>query len=118
MCGVICSFVDGLATGKRLFTQQVIPENPRALVCYCHGYSENASWTSLRNAERLAVEAGVAVALIDYPGHGQSDGLSAFVPCFDEVLRDVVLYFDDMREKFPNLRCVHERGAFLPGVHA
>ena len=48
------------------------------------------------------VERGFAVVMIEYEGHGRSDGLITLIPCWNTMVGDVEKYFDEIaRRKFP-----------------
>ena len=112
-------------SGKKLFTHEIVPPSPRGVLCYCHGYSESTSWSSVEDAQRLAKSTNMVVAMIDYPGavasrrpvavhcahqhhhalagHGKSDGLLCYIPDFDDLVTDVGGYFDTVSRRYPGL---------------
>ncbi|XP_010517294.1 PREDICTED: caffeoylshikimate esterase-like isoform X2 [Camelina sativa] len=89
--------------GMKLFTCKWVPakQEPKALVFICHGYAMECSITMNSTARRL-VKAGFAVYGIDYEGHGKSDGLSAYVPNFDQLVDDVSTHYTSICEREEN----------------
>mmetsp|Transcript_51336 Transcript_51336/g.154240 ORF Transcript_51336/g.154240 Transcript_51336/m.154240 type:complete len:358 (-) Transcript_51336:597-1670(-) len=70
----------------------------KAVVCLCHGYGDNVSY--LKRVEyRRYVRAGIAVVMIEYEGHGRSDGLIGMTPRFDSIIDDVSSFFEEVTEK-------------------
>jgi len=48
------------------------------------------------------VKKGLAVVMIEYEGHGRSDGPNALIPCWDTLVGDVHKYFTHITQtKFP-----------------
>ena len=73
----------------------------RAVICFCHGYQDNNSFLKRIEYQRF-VQRGFAVAMIEYEGHGRSDGPNALIPCWENLLKDVQGYFDFITNtKFP-----------------
>lgn len=91
--------------GMALYTHVIEPRDtpPRAVVMHCHGFADNTEWAGYRTAERVCLGGSVAVAMIDYEGHGQSDGLSVLVPSFDQLCRDAASFFQSVKERYPTL---------------
>ncbi|GAV77059.1 LOW QUALITY PROTEIN: Hydrolase_4 domain-containing protein, partial [Cephalotus follicularis] len=89
--------------GLKLFTCKWIPvhQEPKALICLCHGYAMECSITMNSTATRLA-EAGFAVYGIDYEGHGKSAGLGAYVDNFDFIVDDCSRHFSNVCETEEN----------------
>ncbi|XP_010509018.1 PREDICTED: caffeoylshikimate esterase isoform X1 [Camelina sativa] len=96
------SFINN-SRGMKLFTCKWVPakQEPKALVFICHGYAMECSITMNSTARRL-VKAGFAVYGIDYEGHGKSDGLSAYVPNFDQLVDDVSTHYTSICEREEN----------------
>lgn len=70
----------------------------KAVACFCHGYGDNISY--LKRVEyRRYVRAGIAVVMIEYEGHGRSDGLIGMLPRFDGIIDDVSSFFEEITEK-------------------
>ena len=72
------------------------PKSPtpiRGIICLCHGYMDNTSFLKRLEYQRF-VKAGFAVAMIEYEGHGRSDGTNALIGCWDTLVNDVHAYFE------------------------
>ncbi|CAN1227300.1 Caffeoylshikimate esterase [Linum perenne] len=76
--------------GLEIFTKSWLPETPKALVCFCHGYGQAGI------ARKLAL-AGYGVFAMDYPGFGLSEGLHGYIPSFDSLVDDVIEHYDKVR---------------------
>ncbi|KAL7495030.1 hypothetical protein ACHAWT_006507 [Skeletonema menzelii] len=91
--------------GMCLLTSVMKPkhnESVRGVICFCHGYMDNASFLKRVEYQRF-VKKGFAVVMIEYEGHGRSDGPNTFIPCWDTMIGDVEQYFREVTEdKFPN----------------
>jgi len=87
--------------GMCLLTVTIEPAKPsdiKAVACFCHGYGDNASF--LKPVEyRRYVRAGIAVVMIEYEGHGRSDGLIGMTPRFDGMVDDVSSFFEEVTDK-------------------
>jgi alpha-beta hydrolase superfamily lysophospholipase len=71
----------------RLYWQRFTPERPKATVIVLHGGGDHSGrYPGLTAA---LVRAGFQVALVDYRGHGQSDGRRWHVDSFADYLHDV-----------------------------
>ena len=72
----------------------------KAVVCFCHGYCDNASYYKMIEYQRL-VERGIAFVAIEYEGHGRSDGPLALIADWERMIDDVSTYFAQaVRERF------------------
>ncbi|KAH7279066.1 hypothetical protein KP509_37G003900 [Ceratopteris richardii] len=69
-----------------------------------HGYTNDISWTFQNTAIRFAAE-GYAAFTMDIEGHGQSDGLKAFIPDLNLVAEDFYAFFSmhKSEERYKNL---------------
>lgn len=80
-------------------------EEPKAVVFFCHGYGNDASFTNRHNMFSFVKE-GIAVATIEYEGHGLSDGRLNLIYDFDRMVGDVIEYFQDVsKNRFPGKKC-------------
>jgi alpha-beta hydrolase superfamily lysophospholipase len=71
----------------RLFWQRYTPPKARASVLVLHGAGDHGGrYPALTSA---LVRAGFQVALLDFRGHGQSDGRRWYVDAFSDYLHDV-----------------------------
>ncbi|XP_061349508.1 caffeoylshikimate esterase-like [Gastrolobium bilobum] len=89
--------------GLTLFTRSWLPPlttPPRALIFMVHGYGNNISWT-LQATTIFLAQKGFACFALDLEGHGQSQGLKAFVPSVDLVVQDCLSFFTSIK-KDPN----------------
>jgi alpha-beta hydrolase superfamily lysophospholipase len=88
--------------GMVLCTSIMTPKDQpiKAVVCYCHGYTDCASFVMRIQNQRL-VEQGIAVASIEYEGHGRSDGPLGLINDWDKLIDDVSTYFSQAAEQFP-----------------
>lgn len=76
----------------------------RAVILFCHGYSDHASFVKRRENLRLVRE-GFAVVSIEYEGHGRSDGPSALIYDWNQTVTDVVSFFEEtIDQQFAHLR--------------
>jgi acylglycerol lipase len=91
--------------GMCLLTSVMAPKNNqqvRGVICFCHGYMDNVSFLKRVEYQRF-VKKGFAVIMIEYEGHGRSDGISTFIPCWDTLIEDVEQYFREITQtRFPN----------------
>ena len=92
-------------TGKSLFTRSWHPLSPpRGIICMVHGYGNDISWT-FQSTPIFLAQNGFSCFALDLPGHGQSEGLKAFVPNLDEVIDCCISYFNSILKnpEFENL---------------
>lgn len=71
----------------------------RAVVCFCHGYTDHISFAKRIAYQRLC-EAGIAFVGIEYEGHGRSDGPLGLISDWDELIHDVSQYFTQIKTRF------------------
>jgi len=94
--------------GLCLFTSIMRPANNKqvkAVVCFCHGYSDFTSFLMRYEYQRL-VKAGFAVVSLDYEGHGLSDGAFCYIPNWDYVVEDATVFFRECcQREFNGLKC-------------
>lgn len=83
-----------VSSGMLLHTSILTPKKQpiKAVVCFCHGYSDNPSYTRRRELARF-VQHGIAVVMIDFEGHGRSDGTLGLVLDWDRLVDDAGTYF-------------------------
>ncbi|GMI50760.1 hypothetical protein TeGR_g6977 [Tetraparma gracilis] len=65
------------------------PPKPKAVVIFCHGYSDSCTWIKGCTYRQHLVDAGYMLAGLELEGHGRSDGLNAYVPDWEAALADV-----------------------------
>ncbi len=101
--------------GLRLHTESWLPDAPpRAALVIVHGYGEHMG--RYRHVCEYFVAQGYAVYMLDHRGHGQSEGLRAYVDSFDEFLRDLHQFVGSVRAANPSLRLFmlgHSLGALI-----
>ncbi|HVP69137.1 MAG TPA: lysophospholipase [Anaeromyxobacteraceae bacterium] len=82
--------------GLRLYWQRYTPGSPRATVMVLHGAGDHSGrYPGLTDA---LVRAGHEVALLDFRGHGQSDGRRWYVDQFEDYLGDLEAFAASVRE--------------------
>ncbi|KAL3936963.1 MAG: hypothetical protein SGARI_002337 [Bacillariaceae sp.] len=90
----------------------LVPKNQeevKAVICYCHGYIDNPNFTKMPELGYLCQSGGVAIILVEYEGHGQSDGALGLVADFDLLVHYAHLAFQHYLKDFPGKK------AFLMG---
>lgn len=94
--------------GMSLMTNVVTPNNGRpieAVVCFCHGYTDYPTLTRRKELFRL-VRKGIAVIVLEYEGHGRSDGMLGLITDWDKLIDDTTDFFEQTsRQRFPELPC-------------
>ncbi|KAK1378829.1 Caffeoylshikimate esterase [Heracleum sosnowskyi] len=83
--------------GLSLFTRSWTPITtpPRGIICMVHGYGNDISW-SFQGTPIFLAQHGFSCFALDLQGHGQSQGLKAFVPNVDFLVNDCVSYFSSV----------------------
>ncbi len=79
----------------RLFWQSYTPPAARATVAVLHGYGDHSG--RYAGLTRALCAAGLEVALVDFRGHGQSDGRRAHVDAFGDYLDDLDAFLGKVR---------------------
>ncbi len=101
----------------RLYYQRYTPPSPRAAVAVLHGGGDHSGrYAGLTAA---LVRAGFQVALVDFRGHGQSDGRRWYVDTFADYLRDVDAFVARVRAGAPSLPLLvvgHSQGAHIAAL--
>jgi len=104
----------GSTTGVRIYWRRFVPEAPRAAVAVLHGGGDHSGRYAGITAALL--EAGFAVSLLDFRGHGRSSGRRWFVRSFDEYLADLDAFWPRAREGAPGKPAfvvAHSQGALV-----
>jgi hypothetical protein len=82
----------------------MVPRNNQeidAVLCYCHGYTDHASFIKQVEYSRFC-EHKIAVVAIEYEGHGRSDGELGLVYDWNLLIDDVYTFFKQVTsQKFP-----------------
>ncbi|GAX25256.1 hypothetical protein FisN_5Lh338 [Fistulifera solaris] len=83
--------------GMALCTTTMTPKNKpiRAVVCFCHGYTDNVSYMKQIEYQRL-VDEGIAFVAIEYEGHGRSDGSLGLINDWNCLIEDVSSFFQEI----------------------
>lgn len=109
-------FVFDFDRGMQLNTIMMTPSHTdkpiTAVICFCHGYSDNASYTKLIEYQKLVLEGNIAFVAIEYEGHGRSDGLLAYIEDWNVLIDDVTNYFSYVMQHNPLLQ---NKPTFLMG---
>jgi len=102
------------ADGLRLYWQRYTPASPRATVMVLHGAGDHSGrYPGLTDA---LVRAGHEVALLDFRGHGQSDGRRWYVDQFSDYLGDLDVFAAKVRgeaEGRPIFTVAHSQGGHI-----
>lgn len=77
--------------GATIYYQVWRPEQPRALILLAHGLAEHSA--RYQAFAEFFNRHGIAVAALDHPGHGRSDGRPGHIDSFDDYLKT----FDSFR---------------------
>ncbi|CAI0451047.1 unnamed protein product [Linum tenue] len=90
--------------GVEIFTKRWLPETPKAMICFCHGYGDTCSFFFEGIARKFALS-GYGVFAMDYPGFGLSEGLHGYIPSFDTIVDDVIEHYNKVKgdPEFQNL---------------
>ena len=67
----------------------------KAIILICHGFGYHSSGFLSRLAISFA-QLGYAVVMLDYYGHGRSDGLHALVSSVDDIANDLLDHLDNV----------------------
>lgn len=101
--------------GLRIHTESWLPDAPpRAALVVVHGYGEHLG--RYRHVCEYFVGQGYAVYMLDHRGHGQSEGLRAYIDSFDEFLGDLHQFVTAVKAAHPGLKLSmlgHSMGALI-----
>ncbi len=103
----------------RLFWQRFTPPTPRATVAVLHGYCDHSG--RYAGLTRALCAAGLEAALVDFRGHGQSDGRRAHVDLFGDYLDDLDAFLAQVRSASggrPLFVAAHSQGALVAALWA
>jgi alpha-beta hydrolase superfamily lysophospholipase len=88
--------------GNQVFAQSWLPDDQmKGIICLVHGLGEH-SGRYARWAE-LFVQAGYGMLAADLPGHGRTEGRTAYVKSYEALLDMVDLTLLKAEELFPNV---------------
>ena len=103
----------------RLYWQRYTPPAPRATVLVLHGGGDHSGrYPGITTA---LVRAGLEVALVDFRGHGQSDGRRWHVDAFADYLADLDAFVAKVRADGPKgklFAVAHSQGALVTALWA
>jgi alpha-beta hydrolase superfamily lysophospholipase len=100
--------------GTGLYWQRFVPAAPRAAVAVLHGGGDHSG--RYPGLVRALVEAGFAAALLDFRGHGRSDGRRWHVAAFREYQDDLDAFWPKVRAAAPGRPAfvvAHSQGALV-----
>ncbi len=101
---IFVSFSRGMLLMTNIITPD-ISQPIQAVVCYCHGYNDFPTLTRRKELFRM-VEQGIAVVLIEYEGHGRSDGSLGLIKDWGKLIDDTTDFFGMIScHKFPSVPC-------------
>ncbi|CAL5345995.1 hypothetical protein CsSME_00030552 [Camellia sinensis var. sinensis] len=92
--------------GLTLFTRSWLPLSsspPRGVILMVHGYGNDISWT-FQSTPIFLAQHGFACFALDLEGHGQSNGLKAFLPDVDLVVDDCLNFFKFITTQNPQFQ--------------
>jgi alpha-beta hydrolase superfamily lysophospholipase len=101
----------------RLYWQRFAPPEPRAAVAVLHGYLDHCG--RYPGLTRSLVEAGFATSLVDFRGHGQSDGRRAHIDHFADYLNDLDAFVAKVKADAggrPTFLVAHSQGALIASL--
>jgi len=87
--------------GMLLHTITMLPVHTpiKAVIFYCHGYTDNVSFEKILAKQRLVRE-GIAFVAIEYEGHGLSDGPMGLIGDWEVLVNDVTQYLVTISKRF------------------
>lgn len=101
----------------RLYWQRYLPPEPRATVAVLHGHFDHSGrYAGITTA---LARAGCEVALVDFRGHGQSDGRRWQVDAFSDYLMDLDAFMDEVRKGAAARKIfvvAHSQGALIAAL--
>jgi alpha-beta hydrolase superfamily lysophospholipase len=102
----------------RLYWQRYTPPSPRATVAVLHGAGDHSG--RYPGITAALVRAGFQVALIDFRGHGQSDGRRWHIDSFSDYLSDLDAFVAKLSQDGVAgdrlFLVAHSQGALIAGV--
>jgi alpha-beta hydrolase superfamily lysophospholipase len=103
------------AVGLSIYYQYWIPETPpKALLLIAHGAGEHSA--RYRRLAGYCNESGYAVAALDHPGHGKSEGRYGHVDRFEDFVVTLQIFQRRVAADFPGLRQIllgHSMGGLI-----
>lgn len=101
---------------QRVYWQRYTPPSPRATVAVLHGAGDHSG--RYPGVTAALVRAGFEAALLDFRGHGQSDGRRWHVDAFSDYLADLDAFVARLRETGAGKLFVvgHSQGALVAAL--
>lgn len=107
------------ARGLSIYYQYWTPETaPRALLLVVHGAGEHSA--RYRELARYFTGRGFAVAALDHPGHGKSEGRYGHVDRFEDFVATLEIFQRRVTEAFPGLPQMlvgHSMGGLISSLY-
>lgn len=101
--------------GTSIFFQYWEPEGPpRAVLLLVHGAAEHCG--RYQHVAEFFTAHGYAVAGLDHPGHGRSEGACGFIRSFDDYVETVQLFYQQLLRDFgalPQILVGHSLGGLI-----
>lgn len=91
---------------------------PRAVVLVVHGAGEHSA--RYRHVAERFTDRGYAVAALDHPNHGKSDGSYGHVERFDDFLQTLEIFHRRVKAEFPGLPQLllgHSMGGLISSLY-
>ncbi|MGB5326433.1 MAG: lysophospholipase [Pseudomonadales bacterium] len=101
-------------SGANIYYQAWRPEQPRAIILIAHGLAEHSARYSA--FAEFFNRHGYAVAALDHPGHGRSDGRTGYIDRFDDYLDTFKAFHARIAREHPGLPMIllgHSMGGLI-----
>ena len=86
----------------KLFYQAWLPDKePKTIIILAHGFASHSG--RLINVANALFPLGYAIFANDHRGHGKSGGRTNFTKGMDQYVEDERIFYDLVKEKYPNL---------------
>eukprot|EP00529_Nitzschia_sp_RCC80_P030082 CAMPEP_0113499524 /NCGR_PEP_ID=MMETSP0014_2-20120614/31797_1 /TAXON_ID=2857 /ORGANISM="Nitzschia sp." /LENGTH=316 /DNA_ID=CAMNT_0000393711 /DNA_START=34 /DNA_END=984 /DNA_ORIENTATION=+ /assembly_acc=CAM_ASM_000159 len=101
--------------GKKCFVRHWQTSSPpKGLVVLFHGFLAHGGYPTVRYAAEFLHQDGYAVVAIDFPGHGQSEGLPGFIPSSGEMISNGMSMVEYATSLYANNKTTKEGSAPCP----
>jgi len=106
--------------GVRLYHRWWEPEDdPRGVLIVVHGMSEHSGW--YEDLAYYLAPYGFRVESFDLRGHGRSGGLRCYVESFDEYIKDLAIFHEQVEQRsggLPTALFGHSMGGVISTLYA